>query len=84
MDTYSLLRQIADSWVLLAMFGFFIGAAVWAFLPSQSAARHDASMIPLRNDTDKNLKSAGKPCSGLCKTCACTSLPTDLKGPRHG
>lgn len=51
MDTYSLLRQFADSWVLLAMFAFFVGAGVWAFLPSQSSARDDASMIPLRNDT---------------------------------
>ncbi len=25
METYSLLREIADSWVLLAMFGFFAG-----------------------------------------------------------
>lgn len=51
MDTYSLLREIADSWVLLAMFGFFIGAGIWAFLPSQSDARADASLIPLRDDT---------------------------------
>ncbi|MFT6022416.1 MAG: cytochrome c oxidase cbb3-type subunit 4 [Ascidiaceihabitans sp.] len=50
MDTYSLLREIADSWVLLAMFAYFIGAGVWAFLPSQSKARKDASMIPLRDD----------------------------------
>lgn len=50
MDTYSLLREIADSWVLLAMFAYFIGAGIWAFLPSQSKARKDASMIPLRDD----------------------------------
>ncbi|WP_108816357.1 cbb3-type cytochrome c oxidase subunit 3 [Loktanella sp. Alg231-35] len=49
MDTYSLLRQIADSWVLLAMFTFFVGVGIWAFLPSQNAARKDASMIPFRN-----------------------------------
>lgn len=50
MDTYSLLREIADSWMLLAMFTFFIGAAIWAFLPSQRKAREDASMIPFRNE----------------------------------
>jgi cytochrome c oxidase cbb3-type subunit 4 len=50
MDTYSLLRQIADSWVLLAMFAYFIGAGIWAFLPSQRSARDDASLIPFRND----------------------------------
>ncbi|WP_299878516.1 cbb3-type cytochrome c oxidase subunit 3 [uncultured Sulfitobacter sp.] len=50
METYSLLREIADSWVLLAMFVFFLGTAVWAFLPSQRKAREDASMIPFRNE----------------------------------
>lgn len=52
MDTYSFLREFADSWILLAMFVFFAGAAIWAFLPSQSSAREDASMIPFRNDND--------------------------------
>lgn len=59
METYSLLREIADSWVLLAMFAFFIGAAIWAFLPSQNSARYDASMIPLRNDQDANPSTGG-------------------------
>ncbi len=59
MDTYSLLRQFADSWVLLAMFLFFLGVAIWAFLPSQNAARRDASLIPLRNDTDPQGDSDG-------------------------
>ena len=63
MDTYSLLRQIADSWVLLAMFGFFAAAGVWAFLPSQAANREDASMIPFRDDAPK------KSCNGSCAGC---------------
>jgi len=25
MDTYTILRQIADSWMLIAMFAFFVG-----------------------------------------------------------
>ena len=50
METYSLLREIADSWVLLAMFIFFLGTAIWAFLPSQRKAREDASMIPFRHE----------------------------------
>ncbi len=48
MDTYSILRAFADSWMLLAMFCFFVGVAIWAFLPSQNAARRDASMIPFK------------------------------------
>ena len=51
METYTLLREFADSWVLLAMLLFFLGAAIWAFLPSQSANREDARHIPFRNDT---------------------------------
>ncbi len=78
MDTYSLLRQIADSWVLLAMFCFFAGVGIWAFLPSQNGAREDARMIPLRNDLDKT------PCSGACETCACSVLSNTLKGVDHG
>lgn len=78
MDTYSLLRQIADSWVLLAMFCFFVGAGIWAFLPSQHGAREDARMIPLRNDIDK------KPCAGSCATCACQARVKALKGLDHG
>jgi cytochrome c oxidase cbb3-type subunit 4 len=50
METYTFMRELADSWVLLAMFGFFFGAAVWAFLPSQRSAREDASLIPFRNE----------------------------------
>ncbi|WP_348524159.1 cbb3-type cytochrome c oxidase subunit 3 [Phaeobacter sp. J2-8] len=50
MDTYTLLREVADSWVLLAMFLFFLGVMIWAYLPSQSAARTEAQMIPFRDD----------------------------------
>ena len=54
MDTYSILREFADSWFLIAMFSFFIAAAVWAFWPSQRNARKDASEIPFRNDTQSD------------------------------
>ena len=57
MDTYSLLRQLADSWVLLAMFVFFLGCGVWAFWPSQRSAREDASMIPFRDHQCERLKA---------------------------
>ena len=33
MDFYSLLREFADSWVLLVMFLFFVGVILWAFRP---------------------------------------------------
>jgi cytochrome c oxidase cbb3-type subunit 4 len=50
MDTYSLLRQIADSWMLLALFVFFIAAVVWAFRPGSKAVHRDSANIPFRHD----------------------------------
>ena len=50
MELYSLLREFADSWFLVAMFAFFVGTWVFAFLPSQAKARDDAANIPLRDD----------------------------------
>jgi len=64
MDTYTLLREFADSWFLIAMFGFFLGAGVWAYWPSQRSARDDAACIPFR---DKETS-----CDKNCETCACS------------
>lgn len=50
MDTYSLLRQLADSWVLLAMFGFFVSVILWAFRPGASKTYDAIAHIPLRDD----------------------------------
>ena len=52
METYSLLREIADSWVLLAMFVFFAGVVIWPYLPSQREARRQASEIPFRDEIE--------------------------------
>ena len=50
-DTYSFLRELADSWVLLAMVLFYVGTIVWAFRPGSRATHDEISQIPLRNDT---------------------------------
>lgn len=50
MDTYSILRQIADSWVLLLMFLFFLGVVLWAFRPGSRKAHDDTANIPFRNE----------------------------------
>ncbi len=50
-DTYSLLRQLADSWVLLALVVFYLGAIVWAFRPGSRETHEDIANIPLRNET---------------------------------
>ena len=49
-DTYSVFRAIADSWVLLAMFVFFIGVVAWAFRPGSRKIHEDTANIPFRYD----------------------------------
>ena len=51
MDTYSWMRQFADSWMLLAMTLFFLGVIVWAFRPGSSKTHSDTANIPFRNET---------------------------------
>ena len=51
METYSILRQFADSWMLLALTLFFLGVIVWAFRPGSRATHEDARSIPFRNET---------------------------------
>ena len=74
METYTLLREIADSWVLLAMFVMFLGVGVWSFWPSERGAREDASQIPFRNDTNT--------CDKDCDGCACGA--EFVKEPHNG
>lgn len=50
METYSLLREFADSWTLLALFVFFLGAVFWAFRPGSSAAHKETAGIPFRHE----------------------------------
>lgn len=51
MDTYTFLRALADSWVLLAMTLFYLGVIAWAFRPGSRSTHDDIARIPLRNDT---------------------------------
>ena len=65
MDTYTFLREIADSWVLLAMFVFFLACVFWAFRPGSRALHDDAARSILQD------KSPGG-CTGSCEDCART------------
>ncbi len=56
MDTYSVMREIADSWGLLAMMIFFIGAVLMLFRPGAKQQHEDASMIPFREDKPGKIK----------------------------
>lgn len=48
METYSLLREFADSWMLLFLFTFFIGVVIWVFRPGASRKYEDTASIPFR------------------------------------
>ena len=60
MQIYSLLREVADSWMLLAMTLFFVAAIFWAFRPGARAIHRDVATIPFRNDDRPARDTAGK------------------------
>ena len=74
METYTFLREFADSWFLIVLFVFFIGTWVFAFWPSLKGARDDAASIPMRDEIAK--------CSGNCPDCAAKF--DFLKGEENG
>ena len=59
METYSFLRELADSWVLLALTLFFLGVILWAFRPGSRAQHRDTANIPFRHE-DKPAPEMGK------------------------
>lgn len=50
METYTLLREFADSWMLLALFTFFVGMVIWVFRPGSSKIDRDIANIPFRHE----------------------------------
>lgn len=56
MENYSFLREFADSWMLLALFLFFLGVIVWVFRPGSREIYSDTADIPFRNE-DKPAES---------------------------
>lgn len=50
METYSFLREFADSWMLLAMSAFFVGVIAWAFRPGKTELYEEISAIPFKHD----------------------------------
>ncbi|ARE39444.1 Cytochrome c oxidase subunit CcoQ [Rhodovulum sp. P5] len=52
MDTYSVMRHFADSWMLLFLTLFFVGVIVWAFRPGSAKAYEDSANIPFRHENE--------------------------------
>ncbi len=50
METYSILRQFADSWGLLAMVLFFVDVVLYVLRPGAKKLHDDSAQIPFRND----------------------------------
>ncbi len=49
MEEYTILRQFADSWMLLLLFAFFVGIIIWVFRPGASKEYKDTANIPFRH-----------------------------------
>ncbi|MCR9124711.1 MAG: cbb3-type cytochrome c oxidase subunit 3 [Rhodobacteraceae bacterium] len=61
METYSLLREFADSWMLLTLFLFFAGVVLWVFRPGSRETYKDTASIPFRHDDrPASTKEAGQ------------------------
>jgi cytochrome c oxidase cbb3-type subunit 4 len=56
METYSFLREFADSWMLLMLFLFFLGVILWVIRPGSNKTHQDAASVPFRHD-DKPAQS---------------------------
>ncbi len=50
METYSLLRQIADSWGMLSLLAIFLGVVVWVFRPGSKKIHSDTANMIFRNE----------------------------------
>ncbi len=51
MDKYSIFREFADSWMLLALFLFFLGVILWVLRPGSKKVYQDTAGIPFRHET---------------------------------
>ena len=50
MEIMTLLSEMADNWMLLAMFTLFVGAILWALRPGARDVHQETSTIPFRNE----------------------------------
>ena len=51
MDTYSFLREFADSWVLLFLTLVFLAVLFWTWRPGSRATHDDIAQSIFRHDT---------------------------------
>ncbi|WP_372800445.1 cbb3-type cytochrome c oxidase subunit 3 [Paracoccus seriniphilus] len=51
METYSFLRAVADSWVVLALTLFFVGMILFVFRPGSRALQKEAAESIFRHES---------------------------------
>jgi cytochrome c oxidase cbb3-type subunit 4 len=51
-STYEFLRQLADSWVLLAMGVVFLVLVTWPFRSGARTRNHEAATLIFKDDSD--------------------------------
>ena len=51
-STYEFLRQIADSWVLVAMAAVFVVLIAWPFRPGSKPRNSDAANLIFKDEND--------------------------------
>ncbi|MFQ8433423.1 cbb3-type cytochrome c oxidase subunit 3 [Amaricoccus sp. W119] len=60
MDRYTLLRHLADSWALLALFLIFGALIVWVFRPGSRRIHDDIASSIFRNEDKPKDNPDGK------------------------
>jgi len=50
MESYTAMREFADSWGLLFLTLFFVGVVLFAFRPGSKKNAEEAAQIPLKDD----------------------------------
>lgn len=67
MELYTFLRQLADSWGLLALSLFFAGMILWVLRPGSRRGQQEAAQSifrnedrPARDDRGSQMKEASK------------------------
>lgn len=50
METYSFLRELADSWALVVLVLFFVGVIAFVFRPGSRRAHNDAATSIFRHE----------------------------------
>jgi cytochrome c oxidase cbb3-type subunit 4 len=61
METYSLLRQFADSWMLLVLFLFFVGVILWVIRPGSNKTHKETADIPFRHEDKPAASEEARP-----------------------